>query len=167
MTAILIHFPPDRRGRILGLRQMAVPVGGFVAAGLLPILYHFGGLRAGLLGAAMLVLAFGFLFAYAAGPGRAPGRPAGRCAASFPVPLRWVDADRRAVRDHARRRAHVHGQRRARRRSVGDRRRDRLRRAQPRRRRGPRRLGLRRPTGPAEPVASPRCRRSACSAPRR
>ena len=45
MTAILIHFPPDRRGRILGLRQMAVPVGGFVAAGLLPILYHLGGLE--------------------------------------------------------------------------------------------------------------------------
>jgi len=38
MTTILIHFPPERRGRVLGLRQMAVPVGGFIAAGVLPVL---------------------------------------------------------------------------------------------------------------------------------
>ncbi len=89
MTAILIHFPADRRGRILGLRQMAVPVGGFVAAGLLPILYHFGGLELAFSVPAALVLGFGFLFAYAAGPGqRQADLPAMR--ASFPVPLRWV-----------------------------------------------------------------------------
>jgi len=89
MTAILTHFPPERRGRILGLRQMAVPVGGFVAAGLLPVLYHFGGLELAFSVPATLVLAFGFLFAYAAGPGqRQADLPAMR--ASFPVPLRWV-----------------------------------------------------------------------------
>jgi MFS family permease len=89
MTAILNHFPPARRGRILGLRQMAVPVGGFVAAGLLPILYHVGGLELAFSVPAVLVLAFGFLFAYAAGPGeRQLDLPPMR--ASFPVPLRWV-----------------------------------------------------------------------------
>ena len=89
MTAILIHFPPARLGRILGLRQMAVPIGGFVAAGLLPVLYHFGGLELAFSVPATLVLAFGFLFAYATGPGqRQADLPPMR--SSFPVPLRWV-----------------------------------------------------------------------------
>ena len=89
MTTILVFFPPERRGRVLGLRQMAVPVGGFIAAGLLPLLYHLGGLRLAFGVPAVLVLSFGLLFAYAAGPGvRQPDLPPMR--ASFPVPLRWV-----------------------------------------------------------------------------
>ena len=68
---------------------MAVPVGGFVAAGLLPMLYHLGGLELAFSVPAVLVLGFGFLFAYAAGPGeRQTDLPPMR--ASFPVPLRWV-----------------------------------------------------------------------------
>ena len=96
-------------------------------------------------------------------PGRAPGRPAAD-ARVVSGAAALGDADRRAVRDHARRRAHVHGQRRARRRAVGDRRGDRVRRAQPRRRRRPASCGASRPTAPAARVASRRCRRSACSA---
>ena len=89
MTTILIHFPPERRGRVLGLRQMAVPVGGFIAAGMLPVLYHLGGLRLAFGVPAVLVLGFGLLFAYAAGPGeRQTDLPPMR--ASFPLPLRWV-----------------------------------------------------------------------------
>ena len=89
MTAILVHFPPERRGRVLGLRQMAVPVGGFIAAGMLPLLYHLGGLSLAFGVPAVLVLFFGLLFAYAAGPGeRQADLPPMR--ASFPVPLRWV-----------------------------------------------------------------------------
>ena len=89
MTAILTHFPPERRGRVLGLRQMAVPVGGFLAAGLLPVLYHLGGLELAFAVPAVLVLGFGLLFAYAAGPGqRQADLPPVR--ASFPIPLRWV-----------------------------------------------------------------------------
>jgi MFS family permease len=89
MTAILAHFPPERRGRVLGLRQMAVPVGGFLAAGLLPVLYHLGGLELAFAVPAVLVLGFGLLFAYAAGPGeRQADLPPVR--ASFPLPLRWV-----------------------------------------------------------------------------
>ena len=64
------------------------------------------------------------------------------------------DGDRRAVRDDARRRAHVHGQRRARRRAVGDRRgascSPRSTSAPPR----PASSGASPPTGPAERVAS-------------
>jgi MFS family permease len=89
MTTILVHFPPERRGRILGLRQMAVPVGGFIAAGMLPLLYHLGGLPLAFGVPSVLVLAFGLLFAYAAGPGERQGDlPPMR--ASFPLPLRWV-----------------------------------------------------------------------------
>jgi MFS family permease len=89
MTTILVHFPPERRGRLLGLRQMAVPVGGFLAAGLLPVLYHLGGLELAFAVPAVLVLGFGLLFAYAAGPGeRQVDLPPVR--ASFPIPLRWV-----------------------------------------------------------------------------
>ena len=162
MTAILTHFPPDRRGRILGLRQMAVPVGGFVAAGLLPVLYHLGGLELAFSVPAVLVLGFGFLFAYAAGPGeRQTDLPPMR--ASFPLPLRWVMVTGALYVTTLGGVLDLHGQRRARRRAVGDGRRDRVRRAQPGRRRGARRVGLRRRPGRRDRAASRCCPRSACS----
>ena len=74
----------------MGLRQMAVPAGGFIAAGLLPIARTTSAASSSRSRVpAMLVLAFGFLFAYAAGPGeRQVDLPPMR--AAVPVPLRWV-----------------------------------------------------------------------------
>ena len=50
--AVVSWFAPDRRGFALGLRHMATPLGGAVAAALLPLAVHRGGI-----GAAMLALA--------------------------------------------------------------------------------------------------------------
>src|SRR5689334_1984052 len=66
-TAILAQFPPERRGRLLGVRQMAVPAGGFVAAGLLPALHDLGGLRLAFAVPAGLVLVCGLGFAVVVG----------------------------------------------------------------------------------------------------
>ena len=83
MTTLLRVFPPEQRGMVMGLRQMAVPAGGVIAAGLLPLLAHLGGLRLAFGVPAVLVLVSGLAFAAVSGPGRArprPGRePAGRC----------------------------------------------------------------------------------------
>ncbi len=68
MTAIIAHFPPERRGTLLGLRQMAVPAGGFLAAGLLPLLYDAGGLALAFIVPAVAVLVTGIVFAIACEP---------------------------------------------------------------------------------------------------
>jgi MFS family permease len=89
MTTIISHFGPERRGRLLGLRQMAVPAGGLVAAAMLPALASVGGLRLAFAVPAALVLVTGLGFAVLAGPGaRRHDLPA--LTASFPRPLRWL-----------------------------------------------------------------------------
>jgi MFS family permease len=88
MTAILAQFPPERRGRLLGVRQMAVPAGGLVAAGLLPALHSIGGLRLAFAVPAVLVLVCGLGFALAVGaPDDDRARPA-PLSAAFTPPLR-------------------------------------------------------------------------------
>ena len=66
--AFIRVFRPARRGLALGLRQMAVPLGGMIAAVLLPLLAHAGGVELALLVCAGLVLVFGALFAFVAEP---------------------------------------------------------------------------------------------------
>jgi predicted MFS family arabinose efflux permease len=42
---VLLAFPPERRGLALGIRQTGIPVGGLIAAGLLPWIAHGHGWR--------------------------------------------------------------------------------------------------------------------------
>ena len=51
--AVMAWFGPDERGLALGIRQMAVPLGGAVAAGALPALEEHISLRAAFLGLAV------------------------------------------------------------------------------------------------------------------
>jgi MFS family permease len=45
-TVSVFHgFPPERRGFALGMRQMSVALGGLMAAALLPLAVHVGGVR--------------------------------------------------------------------------------------------------------------------------
>ncbi len=90
MTSILAHFPPDRRGMVLGLRQTAVPAGGALAALLLPPLARAGGLRLAFLVPAALVLVSGLAFAAAVGPGRTASRVPGRPRGPLPAGLARV-----------------------------------------------------------------------------
>ncbi|CAA9541410.1 MAG: hypothetical protein AVDCRST_MAG79-1897 [uncultured Thermoleophilia bacterium] len=90
MTAVLAHFPPERRGTVLGLRQTAVPAGGAVAALLLPALARADSLRLALLVPAALVLATGLLFAVVVGPGRAPAERRAPTPPGLPPGLRRV-----------------------------------------------------------------------------
>ncbi|GIW25054.1 MFS transporter [Meiothermus sp.] len=43
--AVAQSFPPQRRGLVIGLRQMAVPLGGALAAAILPAVAHFASWR--------------------------------------------------------------------------------------------------------------------------
>jgi MFS family permease len=61
--AIFRVYPPERRAWALGVRQMAVPAGGLVAAATVPALYAVGGTRLVLLVAAALVAIAGAAFA--------------------------------------------------------------------------------------------------------
>lgn len=65
--ALFRAYDVDRRGWALGVRQMAVPLGGTVAALLLPGLVAIGGIRAALLGSSVLVAVAGLVFAGIAG----------------------------------------------------------------------------------------------------
>jgi sugar phosphate permease len=55
--AVLRWFSREQRGLALGVRQTAIPIGGAVAAGVLPVLADAGGVRAGLLALAGASLA--------------------------------------------------------------------------------------------------------------
>jgi MFS family permease len=68
MTAIISEFPPERRGTLLGLRQMAVPAGGLIAAWMLPALHDAGGLELAFGVPAVLVLVTGITFGVVVGP---------------------------------------------------------------------------------------------------
>jgi MFS family permease len=70
-TVSVFHgFPPERRGFALGMRQMSVALGGLMAAGLLPLAVHLGGVRLalGLSGALTAVTAVVFALDTPRGP---------------------------------------------------------------------------------------------------
>lgn len=64
--ALFRAYGPERRAWALGVRQMAVPLGGTIAAVLLPGLVALGGVRAALLACAASVAALGAAFALVA-----------------------------------------------------------------------------------------------------
>jgi MFS family permease len=74
--ALFRAYGAERRGWALGVRQMAVPLGGTVAALLLPGLVALGGIRLALVGSAVLVSAAGLAFASVAGADEQPNRRA-------------------------------------------------------------------------------------------
>lgn len=55
---VLLAFPAERRGIALGIRQTGIPVGGLIAAGLLPCIAHGAGWRWSLVVAACVTVAF-------------------------------------------------------------------------------------------------------------
>jgi MFS family permease len=61
--ALFATYEAERRGWALGVRQMAVPLGGTVAAVALPVLVAAGGIRAALVASAALVGIAGLAFA--------------------------------------------------------------------------------------------------------
>ena len=61
--ALFRAYGPERRAWALGVRQMAVPLGGTIAAVLLPGLVALDGVRLALLGCASAVLVLGLAFA--------------------------------------------------------------------------------------------------------
>ncbi|HZB85909.1 MAG TPA: MFS transporter, partial [Gaiellaceae bacterium] len=65
--ALFRAYGVERRGWALGVRQMAVPLGGTIAALLLPGLVALGGIRLALVGSAVLLTAAGLAFASVAG----------------------------------------------------------------------------------------------------
>ncbi len=67
--ALFRVYGPARRAWALGVRQMAVPLGGSIAAALLPALEALGGLRLALLFCGGAVLTFGLAFAIVAEEG--------------------------------------------------------------------------------------------------
>lgn len=80
-TVSVFHgFDADRRGTALGFRQMAVSLGGFIAAGLLPGLAAIGGVRLSFLVSGVLAATFATLFGLASAPGALHDgdRPSGR-----------------------------------------------------------------------------------------
>jgi MFS family permease len=76
--ALFRHYPAERRAWALGVRQMAVPLGGTVSAVALPALEAAGGVRLALLVGAGLVAATGLAFALALGGEARPARRAPR-----------------------------------------------------------------------------------------
>lgn len=61
--ALFASYAAERRGWALGVRQMAVPLGGTLAALFLPALVAVGGIRLALAGSALLVALAGVAFA--------------------------------------------------------------------------------------------------------
>jgi MFS family permease len=63
-TVSVFHgFPPERRGFALGMRQMSVALGGLLAAALLPLAVHLGGVRLALLLSGVLTAVTAVVFA--------------------------------------------------------------------------------------------------------
>jgi MFS family permease len=91
--ALFRHYPVERRAWALGVRQMAVPLGGTVSAVALPALEAVGGVRLALLVGAGLVFATGAAFALVLG---AEARPSGRAERAFRSILR-ADGMRRLL----------------------------------------------------------------------
>jgi MFS family permease len=91
--ALFRHYPVERRAWALGVRQMAVPLGGTVSAVALPALEAVGGVRLALLVGAGLVFATGAAFALVLG---GEARPAARAERAFRSILR-ADGMRRLL----------------------------------------------------------------------
>ncbi len=75
--ALFRAYPPERRGWALGVRQMAVPLGGMIGAVLVPALEAVGGVSTVLLAAATAVLLSGAAFAVVADSLRGGRQPRG------------------------------------------------------------------------------------------
>jgi MFS family permease len=73
MTALLRVFEPENRGMAMGWRQLGVPLGGTVGAGVLPGLAALGGVRLAMAGAGVAAAATALAFATVS-----DGRPASR-----------------------------------------------------------------------------------------
>jgi MFS family permease len=73
--ALFRSYPPMRRGRAMGVRQMAVPLGGTIGAITFPPLVDAGGLRLALLVSALAVAVVGAWFTLVL-PTDRPARPA-------------------------------------------------------------------------------------------
>ena len=69
-VSVFYGFPPERRGFALGMRQMSVALGGLLAALLLPLAVHLGGVRLalGLSGALTAITAVAFALYTPHGP---------------------------------------------------------------------------------------------------
>lgn len=75
--ALFRAYPSERRGWALGVRQMAVPLGGMIGAVLVPALEALGGASAVLFVAAAAVFLSGAAFAVVADSVRSPRQPRG------------------------------------------------------------------------------------------
>jgi MFS family permease len=82
--ALFASYEADRRGWALGVRQMAVPLGGTLAALFLPVLVTAGGIELALVASAMVVGAAGVAFASVASDGGGHGRRT-----EFALPTLW------------------------------------------------------------------------------
>ena len=84
--SVFYGFPPERRGFALGMRQMSVALGGLLAALLLPLAVHLGGVRLalGLSGALTAITAVVFALYTPHGP-LVPPTAARRVVAPFEV----------------------------------------------------------------------------------
>ena len=75
--ALFRAYPSERRGWALGVRQMAVPLGGMIGAVLVPALEAVGGVSTVLLAAAAAVFLSGLVFAACADSVRGPRQARG------------------------------------------------------------------------------------------
>ena len=96
-VSVFYGFPPERRGFALGMRQMSVALGGLLAALLLPLAVHVGGVRLalGLSGVLTAITAVAFALYTPHGPLVPPDRLRGaswrrsRCSGRRACPACW------------------------------------------------------------------------------
>jgi MFS family permease len=88
MTSLLRRFSPERRGVVMGWRQLAVPLGGTIGSIALPVLAHAGGVPLALaacgVATALTAVAFGLIAAD--GPGTVTTAVRGRLRDVLRVP---------------------------------------------------------------------------------
>jgi len=80
MSALMRAFPPEKRGSVMGWRQLAVPLGGTIGAIMLPLLADQGGVPLAMAACAVAVtvtsVAFGLLVEHPRAEGAAEARGA-------------------------------------------------------------------------------------------
>jgi len=78
MSALMRAFAPEKRGAVMGWRQLAVPLGGTIGAIMLPLLADRGGVRLAMVACAVAVtvtsVAFGLLVEHPRADGVVEGR---------------------------------------------------------------------------------------------